>query len=137
MTIQRSSLRNATFAVIAGAFAIAACSSSTTDGPATSGTDSGTGGNDATAMDDGSTAADSGTVADTGTVMDSAMQMDTGGLKAFGVTCAGNAECASGACFMGGMGSYCSMHCTAGTAATDCPNPPTSGMCNGMGFCKK
>lgn len=87
-------------------------------------------------MDDGSTGADSGT-ADTGNGMDSAQQMDTGGLKPFGATCGGNGECASGACFMGGMGSYCSLHCTSGTAATDCPVPPTSGMCNGMGFCKK
>jgi hypothetical protein len=136
MTIQRSSFRNATLVLVAGAFAVSACSSSTDGGPATPGNDSGTGGGDATAMDDGSTGSDGGTVTDTGSSTDSAPQMDSA-LKPFGATCAGNGECTSNVCFMGGMGSYCSLHCTQATAATDCPVPPTSGQCNGMMFCKK
>jgi hypothetical protein len=136
MQSQISLLRNATLGLAVIGLSIAACSSSTVDGPATSGTDSGAA--EAAAMDDGSTVADSGAMADTGSGTDSAQQTDTGGGgKAFGVTCAANSECTSNMCFMGGMGSYCSMHCTAATQATDCPNPPTSGMCNGMGYCKK
>ena len=57
-------------------------------------------------------------------------------LKRFGVACAANGECQSNVCFMGGMRSYCSLHCSAATATTDCPVPPTTGMCNMQGFCK-
>lgn len=132
MQSQFSLARIASLALVAGALSIAACSSSTT-GPATAGNDSGVGG-DGSSTDDGSTAADSGT--DGGT--DSASQMDTGGgNKPFGDPCTTNSNCASNVCFTGGISSYCSLHCTGATAATDCPNPPTSGMCNGMGFCKK
>ncbi len=56
---------------------------------------------------------------------------------AFGAVCTGNGDCSSNACFIGGMGSYCSLHCTTATAATDCPVPPTSGVCNNQGYCKK
>jgi hypothetical protein len=64
------------------------------------------------------------------------MGTDDGGTKAFGETCAMDNECASNVCFVGGNRSFCSMHCTMATAATDCPNPPTSGTCNMQGFCK-
>ncbi len=57
-------------------------------------------------------------------------------LKPFGATCASNAECASNVCFVGGMRSFCSFHCTMATQATDCPVPPTSGACNMQGYCK-
>jgi hypothetical protein len=59
-----------------------------------------------------------------------------GGLKLFGSPCASNAECASNVCFMGGNRTFCSMHCMAATQATDCPMPPTSGICNTQGYCK-
>jgi hypothetical protein len=58
------------------------------------------------------------------------------GLGAFGAACTQNSQCATGHCFIGGMMSFCTMPCTAATAATDCPNPPTSGTCNMMGYCK-
>ena len=57
-------------------------------------------------------------------------------LEPFGAVCTVNEECTSKVCFIGGNRSYCSMHCTTATATTDCPNPPTTGMCNMQGFCK-
>lgn len=59
-----------------------------------------------------------------------------GGLLPFGAACTMAAQCASNACFVGGMRSFCSLHCTAATQATDCPVPPTSGVCNMQGYCK-
>ena len=59
-----------------------------------------------------------------------------GGLKPFGAACSANAECESNLCFIGGNRTFCSLHCTAATQATDCPMPPTSGMCNMQGYCK-
>jgi hypothetical protein len=56
--------------------------------------------------------------------------------KPFGAACAVDTDCATGHCFMGGMGSFCTMPCTAATQATDCPVPPTSGTCNLKGYCK-
>jgi hypothetical protein len=58
-----------------------------------------------------------------------------GGLP-FGSPCTGNADCASMLCFIGGNRTFCSIHCTMATAATDCPIPPTSGVCNMQGYCK-
>ena len=58
-----------------------------------------------------------------------------GGLP-FGQPCAANRECASNICFIGGNRTFCSLHCTMATAATDCPVPPTSGTCNMQGYCK-
>lgn len=58
------------------------------------------------------------------------------GLLPFGAPCATNSQCASNLCFIGGNRTFCSIHCTAATAATDCPVPPTSGVCNTMGYCK-
>jgi hypothetical protein len=58
------------------------------------------------------------------------------GTLPFGAPCTGNGDCASNICFMGGNRSFCSLHCTAATQATDCPVPPTSGTCNMQGFCK-
>ena len=100
------------------------------------------------------TGADAGTNADTGSTSNSdsggstsdsgqgttdAGPGDTGapGTKEFGEACAGDSECKSNACFMGGQGNYCSIKCTPATAATDCPSPPTSGECNNKGYCKK
>src|SRR5438270_9860607 len=59
-----------------------------------------------------------------------------GGLAPFGAVCTMNAQCMSNACFVGGNRSFCSLHCTAATQATDCPTPATSGVCNMMGYCK-
>ena len=61
---------------------------------------------------------------------------DMAGLKPFGAPCTANAQCATDVCFIGGMMSFCSMHCTQATAAHDCPVPPTSGVCNNQGYCK-
>ncbi len=61
---------------------------------------------------------------------------DMAGLKPFGAPCTANTQCASDVCFIGGMMSFCSYHCTQATAATDCPVPPTSGVCNNQGYCK-
>ena len=59
-----------------------------------------------------------------------------GGLKPFGAPCGAGSECDSGICFIGGNRTFCSLHCTMATAATDCPVPPTSGTCNMQGYCK-
>ncbi len=56
---------------------------------------------------------------------------------AFGATCGKDSECQSKACFIGGSNAYCSMVCKQETAATDCPKPLTSGVCNKHGYCKK
>jgi hypothetical protein len=57
-----------------------------------------------------------------------------GGLLPFGAPCTMNAQCESNVCFIGGMQSYCSLRCTSGA---QCPVPPTSGICNMMGYCRK
>jgi hypothetical protein len=67
---------------------------------------------------------------------DMASSSDMAALLPFGATCASDAQCASNVCFMGGMQSFCSFHCTQATAAHDCPVPPTSGICNNQGYCK-
>ncbi|HEX8952580.1 MAG TPA: hypothetical protein VF997_13530 [Polyangia bacterium] len=61
---------------------------------------------------------------------------DMAGLKPFGAPCTANAQCATMVCFIGGMQSFCSYHCTQATAAKDCPVPPTTGVCNNQGYCK-
>ena len=65
---------------------------------------------------------------------DSGATTSTG--KQLGETCAQNSDCKSAECFMGGMGSYCSLLCTPGNAATVCV-APFSGVCNNKGYCKK
>lgn len=59
-----------------------------------------------------------------------------GDLLPFGQPCSANSQCESNLCFIGGNRTFCSLHCTMATAATDCPVPPTSGTCNMQGFCK-
>jgi hypothetical protein len=108
--------------------AYVACSSD--DNPAPPATaDSGT-----TVDAGGST--DTGAVADTGGTKETGTTGD-GGKKAFGEDCNSDGECESNACFMGNGQQFCSLHCTANTAATDCPVPPTTGECNPKGFCRK
>lgn len=62
---------------------------------------------------------------------------DGGGAKK-GLTeaCATDAECESNTCFKGNQGSYCSLACTAASAATVCVSP-FNGVCNNQGFCRK
>jgi hypothetical protein len=66
---------------------------------------------------------------------DLAQASGDGGTLAFGATCMMDGDCKSNVCFKGGMRSYCSLHCTMATAASDCPNPPTLGVCNLQGYC--
>jgi hypothetical protein len=70
--------------------------------------------------------------------MDMTEPSDGGDLsvKPFGAPCMMNSECASNVCFIGNNRTFCSLHCAAATQATDCPNPPTSGVCNMQGYCK-
>jgi hypothetical protein len=60
------------------------------------------------------------------------------GLLPFGADCTVGTQCASGLCNQFQMGAVhkCTKTCTVATQATDCPNPPSTGLCNGMGFCK-
>jgi hypothetical protein len=57
--------------------------------------------------------------------------------RPFGADCGNDGECQSHACFIGGSNAYCSIVCKKETAATDCPTPLTSGVCNKHGYCKK
>ena len=68
--------------------------------------------------------------------LDTADGGSDGGLLPFGQPCSANAQCESNVCFVGGNRTFCSLHCTMATAATDCPVPPTSGTCNMQGYCK-
>jgi hypothetical protein len=52
----------------------------------------------------------------------------------FGAPCAGDGDCHSAACFFGGQGAFCSLRCTSND---DCPTPPSAGVCNPRGYCKK
>ncbi|MBL8606783.1 MAG: hypothetical protein JNL38_05660 [Myxococcales bacterium] len=75
---------------------------------------------------------------------------DAGGKRAFGESCADDAECASGRCFKGGTGggagdggsgtaSYCSIACT-NKQQTDpvCQaQAGATGKCNSQGLCQK
>jgi len=58
---------------------------------------------------------------------------DGGGLGAFGDVCTTGANCMSGVCFVGGMGSYCSKTCTTNADCTGLG----SQLCNLQGYCKK
>jgi len=82
-----------------------------------------------------SMAACGGSSSNNNTDLAEASNSDMAGLP-FGAACTQSSQCATGHCFIGGMMSFCTMACTAATAATDCPNPPTSGTCNMMGYCK-
>jgi hypothetical protein len=60
------------------------------------------------------------------------------GTKAFGDTCATDADCVTGMCrnFDQRTVLKCTQPCTPATAATDCPAPPSTGECAGHGYCK-
>jgi hypothetical protein len=59
-------------------------------------------------------------------------------LLPFGASCTTNSQCQSGICGMFEMGALfvCTKPCTPATQATDCPNPPSTGTCNSMNYCK-
>jgi hypothetical protein len=63
---------------------------------------------------------------------------DSGGAGAFGATCTKNTDCASMLCEPFRMQSImlCTKACTAATAATDCPNPPSAGTCTPKNYCR-
>jgi len=65
---------------------------------------------------------------------DAGIEAGASGTGVFGAPCTSNADCQSMVCFMGGLGSYCSLRCTTGA---DCPIPPTLGQCNLQGYCKR
>lgn len=61
----------------------------------------------------------------------SALTAGDGG--AFGAPCSADTDCASGTCFVGNQASYCSTHCS---KDSDCPSPPSTGVCSKRGYCK-
>lgn len=68
--------------------------------------------------------------------------INTADLSAFGEVCAGDEDCASGVCFIGGQQSFCSSLCNPELAEKEESNPDcasqegASGQCNTKGFCK-
>ena len=56
----------------------------------------------------------------------------------FGATCIVDGDCTSNMCRPFRMGTvyYCTQPCTVATQATDCPNPPSQGVCTNNGYCK-
>jgi hypothetical protein len=60
------------------------------------------------------------------------------GAKPFGATCTVDGDCASGMCrgFVMQTILRCTQPCTIATQATDCPSPPSAGVCTNMGYCK-
>jgi hypothetical protein len=64
--------------------------------------------------------------------------MDMPQKKAFGDTCATDADCESGMCrsFQMMTVNKCTKACTMATQAADCPNPPSMGTCNNNGVCR-
>ena len=108
-------------AVVLGSSTLMACSSD--DGKPSEGTGSGT-------PVPTSTSATTPAPSSTGTTPPASTK------KALIEGCAKDDDCASGTCYIGDQGSYCSIKCTAETAATACV-APLAGTCNKKGFCKK
>lgn len=119
------------------------CSSSSTSAPAGGGdsgtsADSGAAGGDTgtTSADTGTTSADTGAPpSDSGVTGDTGSAGGDGGGTPYGTTCTSNANCSGtyNSCQMIMQKLICTKSCT---MASDCPSPPTSGTCNGMGYCK-
>ncbi len=128
-----SAPRRVAFAVAVGALtAVVACSSSETTSSSSSSSSGGSSSSSGATDGGGSSSGDSGAK------------------RAFGESCADDAECASGRCFKGGTGggagdggsstaSYCSIACT-NKQLTDpvCQaQPGATGKCNSQGLCQK
>lgn len=123
------------------AAALAACSllmgCSSDDGKPTTGPGSGTGTGGGTGTGSGTGAdTETGTSPSTPAPSGSTTQTTTGAKKAAIEACTKDDDCASGVCYAGDQGSYCSLKCTAETAATVCV-APFAGTCNKKGYCKK
>ena len=60
------------------------------------------------------------------------------GTKQLGETCTTDCDCQSSMCRQFAMGTthLCTKPCTTATAATDCPMPPSTGMCTPNLYCK-
>lgn len=111
-------------AALAGCSVLMGCSSD--DGKPTSGPGTGT-----------STGAGTGTGTGDDTETDTGATTPAPGAKKAAIeACTKDDDCASGVCYIGDQGSYCSLKCTADTAATACI-APFAGTCNKKGFCKK
>jgi len=135
MKLSKSAVLLALGATFVGAGLIVACGGDDDSGSTTT-KDAGT------ATDAGST-----TVADTGaTVVDSGSTVDAGdgGLKGYGQTCGGNAECESDYCFISSgsgpnsAGTYCTIACTMPTLQDPvCANKAgLTGKCNKQSYCQ-
>jgi hypothetical protein len=105
------------------------------DGGTVASTDTGTAADTATSSMDTATATDTATTTETSGETTGETSSDAA-KKALGETCAVDGDCASNACFVGGMGSYCSLKCTTENAATVCIAPLLP-ECNIKGYCKK
>jgi hypothetical protein len=106
-------------ALALGAWVAVACSSSSTGSSGGADAGSGNGGTEAGGGDgDG--------------LHDAQLSFDSSAGE-FGASCEGGSDCDSGVCFVGAKISFCSMYCDSGA---QCPNPPTSGTCNMLGYCK-
>ena len=123
LMISRASLVVGVVVGVACSSALTACSSD--DGKPSSGTSSGT---PVGAPPGAPTSAPTGS--STGTSPPASIK------KALIEGCVKDEDCASGICYAGDQGSYCSIKCTAETAATVCV-APMAGTCNKKGFCKK
>jgi len=54
--------------------------------------------------------------------------------KSFGAACESDSDCASNVCSKGKRHKYCSVRCK---VDSDCPKPPSVGICNDRGYCKR
>jgi hypothetical protein len=98
------------------------CAVKTTDAGATHVTDAGT----TTTTEPG----DGGHLHDSGTVESDAAP------GTYGATCALDKDCTDpvfNKCFLGGNRAFCTKECA---TSTDCPAPPTAGVCNKQNRCK-
>ena len=120
-------------AALAASSLLMGCSSD--DGKPTSGPGSGTGSGTGAGTGAG-TGGDTETNTGAATPAPGGTTQTTGAKKAAIEACIKDDDCASGVCYLGDQGSYCSLKCTADTAATVCV-APFAGTCNKKGFCKK
>lgn len=141
MSITKGHLACVFVALASTASFLAACSGD--DGAPSSSTSS----SSSSGGSSGSTTSSSGTSGSTSSSGDASTETDGGssgssgssgdaGKKALLAACGADAECASNVCYLGDTNAYCSLKCTADTAATVCV-APFNGVCNNKGFCRK